>query len=292
MPGSDAPDAALAAGKTGELGLPDGCGDGQLTPNEGCDDGNDDLNDSCVRCQIAHCGDGEVFPLAEQCDDGNLVENDGCNAYCELENCGDGLLQKLEECEGTEPAVCETSCGTEGLAVCDAASCSLGDCTPPLEACNGVDDDCDEEIDTGCLVQLNRFYNQSTGDHRYEATTIAPSGYVLEPQRFWVYQEQVPGTVPLYQKRSGNGRDHMMTLHLDEADALGYTLANIAGYVLPELDEPWDVGGKKTERICRYYHPSIHDHLYEVESAEWALAGHGYNREGCVARVWEPTYGD
>jgi hypothetical protein len=43
---------------------------------------------------------------------------------------------------------CTTTCGTTGSRTCGDA-CAWGACTPPVETCNGADDDCDTEPDDG-----------------------------------------------------------------------------------------------------------------------------------------------
>jgi cysteine-rich repeat protein len=51
---------------------------------EECDDGNDQSGDECSSdCQIEVCGDGILqVTLGEECDDGNLDDDDGCNNEC------------------------------------------------------------------------------------------------------------------------------------------------------------------------------------------------------------------
>jgi hypothetical protein len=46
---------------------------------------------------------------------------------------------------------CPTTCGSTGTRVC-SGTCAWGTCTPPVESCNGADDDCDATIDEGCGV--------------------------------------------------------------------------------------------------------------------------------------------
>lgn len=53
---------------------------------------------------VPYCGDGEVngyysLPIVEACDDGNTIDNDGCSSTCQLETCGDGIVQTAEACE-------------------------------------------------------------------------------------------------------------------------------------------------------------------------------------------------
>ncbi len=50
---------------------------------------------------------------------------------------------------------CTTPCGSVGTQVCNA-TCAWGACTPPPEACNSIDDDCDGDVDEGLLSQLQR----------------------------------------------------------------------------------------------------------------------------------------
>ena len=63
------------------------CGDGTLDTGETCDDGNNTDNDSCsATCQIEVCGDGILqTALGEKCDDGNTKGGDGCSAVCRIE---------------------------------------------------------------------------------------------------------------------------------------------------------------------------------------------------------------
>lgn len=151
-----------------------GCADGndmsELGSNE-CDNGLDDDGDgdvdlTDVACADAYgaaelvCGDGIQEP-AEECDDNNTVSEDGCNAFCELEYCGDGIQQDGlgEECDGgigcsdeclveyCGDAITQTEIGEE----CDDGNNEPGDgchaCT--LESCgDGVQQE-PEECDDG-----------------------------------------------------------------------------------------------------------------------------------------------
>lgn len=46
---------------------------------------------------------------------------------------------------------CTTSCGSTGTQTCSSDGCSWGICVPPAESCNGLDDDCDGDVDEGCV---------------------------------------------------------------------------------------------------------------------------------------------
>jgi hypothetical protein len=65
----------------------------------------------------------------------------------------------------TEP--CTTRCGTEGLLTCNL-ECTWSDCMSPPEQCNGIDDDCDGEVD--------ETFDCTTGDTGDCITTCASEG--------------------------------------------------------------------------------------------------------------------
>jgi cysteine-rich repeat protein len=94
------------------------CGDGLVNPAAGeqCDTAGQSA--TCeVFCTLPRCGDGLVNPAAgEQCDDGNQIGGDGCSAQCQLEVCGNGILDPGEQCDfGGQTAFCDSDCT---LAVC------------------------------------------------------------------------------------------------------------------------------------------------------------------------------
>ncbi|MCP3686386.1 MAG: DUF4215 domain-containing protein [bacterium] len=126
------------------------CGDNILTPSEECDDGNTADGDGCDSlCMLEVCGDGVVQPV-EECDDGNTANGDGCDDTCAIEAGWD--------CD-QEPSTCEEVCGDDILTAseeCDDGNTVSGDgcdefcqleCVPATEVCDGLDNDCDYEID-------------------------------------------------------------------------------------------------------------------------------------------------
>jgi cysteine-rich repeat protein len=121
------------------------CGDGILEGIEQCDDGNRASNDGCssscrfetcgdaivnngeacdyaltpetcnLDCTTSSCGDGKLNPHAapaEECDDGHTVDGDGCSATCQLEHCGNGVIDPFEDCDGANPGTfpCSDRC--------------------------------------------------------------------------------------------------------------------------------------------------------------------------------------
>ncbi|MSR67515.1 hypothetical protein EXS65_01655 [Candidatus Peribacteria bacterium] len=100
------------------------CGDAIVDTGEECDLGsgssnNNNPNSLCrINCKWAKCQDGVIdnappagpFALPaghppppshgnEQCDDGNSINSDGCNASCHLPDCGNGVMDGIENCD-------------------------------------------------------------------------------------------------------------------------------------------------------------------------------------------------
>jgi len=78
------------------------CGDGFTEAGvEECDDDNDDNTDACVEsCKLATCGDGFTQAVVEECDDDNEIDDDACHNDCTLAPvCGNGDLEAGEGCD-------------------------------------------------------------------------------------------------------------------------------------------------------------------------------------------------
>ncbi len=264
------------------------CGDGYVrTGVEECDDGNASNSDDClVTCVSARCGDGHLQAGVEECDDGNTSSGDGCSLDCVLEYCGDGIVQTGagEECE-TGSQVCTTSCGTSGTKTC-LANCTWSGCAPPTEVCNGEDDDCDGVVDDlTCFNVVYRFYNSSTGDHMFKANSTTPdAGYTPETFNYWyLYATQVPGTHALYQRFQASSGDHLLTTDPTEGDSLGYTGAELLGYMAPY--PAWSAANMEPSQGCRYYNGTVHDHLHYIELTGTDIPS-GYSFEYCGQCWW------
>ncbi|MBC7174427.1 MAG: putative metal-binding motif-containing protein, partial [Polyangiaceae bacterium] len=116
--------------------------------------------------------------LGGDCDDASAAlhpqAEDVCNGLDD--NC-DGYADEPFECADGYSEPCVTSCGSAGSQAC-LQGCVLADaCVPPAEQCNGIDDDCDGNIDEGLIGIREGATIGALGD-----TTIglvaAPSGYV------------------------------------------------------------------------------------------------------------------
>jgi len=62
------------------------------------------------------------------------------------DNDADGLVDEGFACPAGSTGSCTASCGSTGTRTC-STSCTWNACSPPAEACNGLDDDCDGWID-------------------------------------------------------------------------------------------------------------------------------------------------
>jgi cysteine-rich repeat protein len=76
------------------------CGNETVEFGEQCD-GQDGCSSICTYVSAGTCGNG-IREAHEQCDDGNNDNGDGCSANCFRPYCGDGVIDRGEECELNE----------------------------------------------------------------------------------------------------------------------------------------------------------------------------------------------
>ena len=152
------------------------CGDGHVwTGAEECDDGNGVDTDACLStCVPADCGDGIVWEDVEECD---TEEAGACVTTCETEGTRFCVDCAWEEVCATPPELCneidddcnedtpdgadedwigvacdgdDTDVCAEGFFECTGGvSLCTDDSDDSVEACNGIDDDCDGSILVG-----------------------------------------------------------------------------------------------------------------------------------------------
>jgi hypothetical protein len=144
----------------------EGCAPGLVPCGSECVDVSTDP-DHCGRCDN-QCRSGYVHTLpvcqnglcGTACEPGWEDRDDapGCESACVaagdevcngLDDDCDGMPDDTFQCVMGEPVACLTTCRSVGIGECseDCEPPLPSACTPPEEACNGFDDDCDGMID-------------------------------------------------------------------------------------------------------------------------------------------------
>ncbi|MBF0107446.1 MAG: DUF4215 domain-containing protein [Deltaproteobacteria bacterium] len=96
-----------------------GCGDKTVDTGESCDDGNITDGDGCTaNCELEFCGDGIVNNGNEECDDHNRINDDFCTNECKKATCGDSITNSVsgETCDDGNHVNgdgCSLNCRTE-----------------------------------------------------------------------------------------------------------------------------------------------------------------------------------
>jgi len=71
-------------------------------------------------CELQVCGNG-ILETGEECDDGNLIDGDGCTSKCKNQVCGNGVVEPGEECDDgnlINNDGCSSTCKLESKPLC------------------------------------------------------------------------------------------------------------------------------------------------------------------------------
>ncbi|MBN1774264.1 MAG: hypothetical protein JXB32_23595 [Deltaproteobacteria bacterium] len=160
---------ATTCGTTGTGQCTDACTEPTdaacLPPAETCNGIDDDCDGTAD--EGFDCRQGDTVPCPTAC---GSTGSGTCTATCEVppaasctppaetcngvdDDCDTSADEGFDCVQGTTVS-CTTTCSSTGTGICTSA-CAIpapADCTPPGEACgNGVDDDCDTEVDEGSV---------------------------------------------------------------------------------------------------------------------------------------------
>ena len=142
------------------------------------------------------CGPDDACPWGFSCQEAASVEgtllqqcvNDTGECPCTDSSVGLGLTTacfvagEFGTCEG------KRTCTEDGLSACDAAS-------PAKESCNGLDDDCDEEVDEPDLVEGSYVHLCEDGNECTQDKCVGDQGCVNEPLDGGACEDGNPCTV-------------------------------------------------------------------------------------------------
>ncbi len=188
----------------------------------------------------------------------------------------DGCEQEVLCAEGSP---CASACGTEGRLTCAGAAPV---CSPPAEACNAVDDDCNGACDEGPLPGCRVPVHRGVGDgHLYhtDLAAVQTPPFRLESAAFFhLYREGAQGMRPAFLCRKGDGKRFLTS---DSACELGVAPEATLGFWSPA-----PLCGAVP--LYRLYSPASGDHFFTTSAPERdnAVAAYGYRDEGVPAYVW------
>jgi cysteine-rich repeat protein len=114
------------------------CGNGIIDPNENCDDGNTLDNDGCSStCRVEYCGDGTQNNVTEACDASGAATQQ-CDIDCTAPSCGDGIVNThFTPMNAPGPEQCDPPAAGLCSALCQYENCGNG-IIDPGEQCDGA----------------------------------------------------------------------------------------------------------------------------------------------------------
>ncbi len=165
-------------------------------------DGHPDtgVTDTADQTELDVAWDEVMDPTVDPTDTfGDTQDEDGHVAVC-----GNGSIEEGEDCDQDGPVDCDTTCGTVGSRSC--VGCAWGDCVPPAEICNDVDDDCDDLTDESGTLVIHGGPARISSD---PATSAVPSMAIGDTGIAVVWQDDRSGHQEIHFARvSASGTIH------------------------------------------------------------------------------------
>jgi hypothetical protein len=173
-------------------------------PPELCGNGEDDNCDGRVDEGCQECTPGTTRTCAATCGSQGTQTCDGNGKWTPIcqppaEICGNGrdddcdgqVDEGCQECTPGTRRTCQTTCGSQGTQTCDGNGKWTPICQPPAEVCgNGRDDDCDGQVDEGCVVACEDTLGGRCGDNNPgygDCCSDACNTYHCDPDKFWAW---------------------------------------------------------------------------------------------------------
>jgi len=238
------------------------------------------------------CGDTTSDPLnCGACSRTCVVPNasPACeSSECTIDACDDGFhdsdgdpLNGCElEAECTDDSTCTTECGSTGTLECIEGS--FGSCETPVETCNGIDDDCNEECDDGAIAGCRAGVHRSIGTGHLYTTDLSAAQtdpFSIEVQNyFYLYNSEFPGSQVVFLCRKGDGT-HLITSSTN-CETLG-SIQGTLGYWATSED---NCGALP---LYRLFNAGTNDHFFTTSPTERDSAiGLGYTFQSIPGYIW------
>lgn len=214
------------------------------------------------------CEDTQTDPMnCGQCGRTCVIPNAvaGCSGgMCVIAACADGT----HDADGTV----ENGCEADG----DPPP----ECSQETEACNAVDDNCNDQCDEGALAGCRQGVHRAYGNgHLYTTDLSAAQEHGLEAQNFfWTYQAPAEGLVEAFLCLKGDGR-HFLTTSAN-CEGAGSVVLSIGYWAAAERCG--------STPLYRLYSSGAGNHFYTTSASErdTAVAMYGYTFEAVAGHVF------
>jgi hypothetical protein len=198
--GDDAATTAACEQPAGYVSVGGDCDDADAGYNPGASEACDDPADYNCDGSVGYAdADGDGWAACEECDDASASNYPGATESCDgTDNDCDGTVDEADAVDAAtwyadddgdtwgDATDSTTACDAPAGYVADATDCddtAAGVNPGEVELCNGIDDDCDGDVDEADAGDVSTWYADADGDGHGDASATtascsAPSGYV------------------------------------------------------------------------------------------------------------------